>query len=120
MCSQQCVGVHVKNLRLLASIGIFEASEIYISTDILTVVFNIIVIKYVLQFTFCSCHLCFSTVLRSDLDVVSFFQISVRINPVLYQSRNFGRFYFTLGSVSLLMSVNCFEVSNFFVNLAGS
>ena len=85
MCSQQCVGVHVKNLRLLASIGIFEASEIYISTDILTVVFNIIVIKYVLQFTFCSCHLCFPTVLASGLDVVSVCEIHVCLNSVLCQ-----------------------------------
>lgn len=115
MCSQQCVGVQVKTLNCWLRLEFSRPPKF----TLLTVVFNIIVIKYVLQFTFCSCHLCFSTVLRSDLDVVSFFQISVRINPVLYQSRNFGRFYFLLGSVMLPMSVSCFEVSNFMTWLGG-
>ena len=66
-----------ENPQLLASVGIFEASKIYISKDILTVAFSIIVIKYVLRFTFCSCHLCFPTVLASGLDVGSVFEIYV-------------------------------------------
>ena len=74
-----------ENPQLLALVGIFEASEIYTSTDILTVVFNIVVIKYVFQFTFCSCHLCFPTVLASGPDVGSVFEIHVCFNSVLCQ-----------------------------------
>ena len=73
MCSQQCVGVQVKTLNCWLRSEFSRPPKF----TLLTVVFNIIVIKYVLQFIFCSCHLCFPTVLASGLDVGSVFEIYV-------------------------------------------